>query len=80
MPKLKTDAAKNKHTMLLPQGTWVRSLVGKLRSCMGLGATKKEKDIIFSSSHESGSYKSVVPNNKMKAQKLLKINGWSSDN
>ena len=35
---------------------------------LGLGAT--EKDIIFSSSHESGSCKSVVPNNKMKAQKL----------
>lgn len=40
----------------------------------------KEKDIIFSSSHESGSYKSVVPNNKMKAQNFFKINGWSSDN
>ena len=70
------DAAQKKYSMLPLQGTWVRSLVGKLRSCRVLGATKKEKDIIFSSSssHESGSCKAILPNNKMKAQKLR--NKW----
>ena len=72
----KIDAAQKKYSMLPLQGTWVRSLVGKLGSCRVLGATKKEKDIIFSSSssHESGSCKAILPNNKMKAQKLR--NKW----